>query len=409
MSDDRTNSGVDVAPTLRMNTKEIAEALEEVEVVDVAEGKGGARNGHTARTVPPDGEDVSFEDESSSPAAMAAPAPKAETPKGDLPPMRPRAPSVQGLPPAPPPPKRATVPDVGVLRPASKPAPAAPVAASEETPALRPSTLVIVPPHLGVTPPPPDPSVRRKARPWFEDLFNDDFLRTGAPITREQIGREVDFVEESLGIAKGGSILDVGCGTGQHAIELSRRGYEVVGLDLSLAMLARASDDAQDEGQHINFVQGDMREITFEDAFDGIFCWNTSFGFFEDDKNQHVVWRIHRALKKGGQFLLDVINRDFMVKQAPSLAWFEGDGCVCMDEMSMEWLTSRMRVKRTMMIEDGRSREIEYSIRVYSVHELGKMLNDVGFRVSEVSGRVATPGVFFGTESPRTLILAEKR
>jgi hypothetical protein len=68
-----------------------------------------------------------------------------------------------------------------------------------------------------------------------------------------------------------------------------------------------------------------------------------------------------------------------------------------------------MRVKRTMMMDDGRSREIEYSIRVYSLHELGKLLHDHGFRVCEVSGRVATPGVFFGCESPRTLILAEKR
>jgi len=48
-------------------------------------------------------------------------------------------------------------------------------------------------------------------------------------------------------------------------------------------------------------------------------------------------------------------------------------------------------------------------VRVYSLHELGKILHDAGFRVAEVSGRSSTPGVFFGNESPRTLILAEKR
>jgi hypothetical protein len=98
-----------------------------------------------------------------------------------------------------------------------------------------------------------------------------------------------------------------------------------------------------------------------------------------------------------------------LIRQAPSLAWFEGDGCICMDEMQIDWITSRMRVKRTMMMDDGRSKEIEYSVRVYSLHELGKILHDHGFRVAEVSGRTATPGVFFGNESPRTLILAEKR
>jgi len=60
-------------------------------------------------------------------------------------------------------------------------------------------------------------------------------------------------------------------------------------------------------------------------------------------------------------------------------------------------------------MDDGRSREIEYSIRIYSLHELGKMLHDSGFRVAQVSGRLATPGVFLGADSPRTLILAEKK
>jgi hypothetical protein len=118
---------------------------------------------------------------------------------------------------------------------------------------------------------------------------------------------------------------------------------------------------------------------------------------------------VHRALKSGGQFLLDVANRDFLLMQSPSLAWFEGDGCVCMDEMHVDWITSRMRVKRTMMLDDGRTKETEYSIRVYGLHELGKILHDSGFRVVEVSGRIATPGVFFGSDSPRVLILAEKR
>jgi hypothetical protein len=152
-----------------------------------------------------------------------------------------------------------------------------------------------------------------------------------------------------------------------------------------------------------------MREMTFEEAFDGVMCWNTSFGFFEEEKNVQVISRVHKALKKTGQFILEVINRDFLVHQAPSLAWFEGDGCVCMDEMQLDWMTSRMRVKRTMMMDDGRSKEIEYSVRVYSLHELGKILHDSGFRVCEVSGRVGIPGVFFGAESPRTMILAEKR
>jgi hypothetical protein len=65
-------------------------------------------------------------------------------------------------------------------------------------------------------------------------------------------------------------------------------------------------------------------------------------------------------------------------------------------------------VKRMVMLDDGRTREVEYSIRLYSLHELGRLLHDVGFKVTEVSGRTATPGVFLGAESPRLIVLAEK-
>jgi SAM-dependent methyltransferase len=294
-----------------------------------------------------------------------------------------------------PPPKDA--PKIGGMIPIVAPS------IGSQTPASGvPSPLAPPPLHEGLVP-------RRRARPWWEELFNDDFIRTMPKFTEEQVGAEVDFIEDSLGVARGGTLLDLGCGTGRQAVELSRRGYSVVGFDLSLSMLARAGEEAQEQNQKINFVQGDMREMTFEDAFDGIYCWGSSFGYFEEEKNAHVVGKIHKALRQGGQFLLDVVSRDFAIKQAPSLAWFEGEGCVCMDEMVVDWITSRMRVKRTMMLDDGRSKEIEYSIRIYSLHELGKMLHDHGFRVAEVSGRIQTPGVFFGPDSPRTLILAEKR
>jgi len=295
------------------------------------------------------------------------------------------APPVSSAPPAPPPAKKGAVPP-------------------------RPP-LVIVPPHVGsVAPQSAEPiGSRRKGRLWWEDFFNDDYLRTMEKITDEQIAREVDFIQDSLSVERGGAVLDLACGTGRHSIELGARGYEVVGFDLSLAMLARAGDDAQDRGVKLNFVQGDMRDMAFDEQFDGVFCWNTSFGYFEEEKNAQVVDRVHRALKAGGLFLLDVINRDFVIRQSPSLAWFEGDGCVCMDEMIIDFITSRMRVKRTMMLDDGRTREVDYSLRTYSLHELGKILHDHGFKVCEVSGRLAHPGVFFGNESPRTIILAEKR
>jgi SAM-dependent methyltransferase len=250
--------------------------------------------------------------------------------------------------------------------------------------------------------------VGKRARYWWDELFGDDFLRTMDRLTDAQIKNEVNFIEESLGVQKGGIILDLACGAGRHAVELGIRGYNVVGYDLSLAMLARAADEAQEKNQKLNFLHGDMRDMGFEEMFDGVYCWSTSFGYFDDEKNQLVAQKIHRALRSGGMLLLDVANRDFVTQRQPSLVWFEGEGCVCMDEMRVDFITSRLRVKRMVILEDGRTRELDYSIRLYTLHELGRMLHDVGFKVTEVSGHPATPGVFMGADSPRLIVLAEK-
>ena len=69
--------------------------------------------------------------------------------------------------------------------------------------------------------------------------------------------QEVDFVLEELSLQPGDSILDVGCGTGRHSIELAKRGYTVTGLDLSSEMLVRAADAAQAAGVNVDWIHSD--------------------------------------------------------------------------------------------------------------------------------------------------------
>jgi SAM-dependent methyltransferase len=293
--------------------------------------------------------------------------------------------------------------------------PSSPAASAPAVEAEGPGSEVKAPPPPPKRPAPPKlrdssrPRARRALkRPWWEDIFGEDFTRAVPRLSDKQVAREVDFIEESLGVAKGGVVLDLGCGAGHHAVDFASRGYGVVGYDLSVYQLALAADVAQERDQKINFLHGDMREMAFEAMFDGIYCWNTSFGYFEEEKNAAVAERIFRALKPGGMFLIDVANRDFAATYSPSQLWYEGDSCVCMDDMSVDFITSRLRVKRSVIFDDGRSRECSYSIRLYSLHELGKLLHDVGFRVTEASGHPSMPGVFFGEQSPRLIVLAQK-
>jgi SAM-dependent methyltransferase len=174
-------------------------------------------------------------------------------------------------------------------------------------------------------------------------------------------------------------------------------------------MLSRAADEAQDQGFKINFLHADMREMNFEGAFDAVLVWGTTLGYFDDDSNKAVLDRFHRALKPGGLLLLETVNRDFVIRSQPNLVWFQGDGCVVMEESSFNYIASRLAVKRNVILDDGRQRESMYSIRLYSLHELGQILHLRGFRVVEITGREAMPGVFFGADSPKLIILAERR
>jgi len=301
--------------------------------------------------------------------------------------------------PAPPP-----APPGAAVRP--PPAPPATPSAARITPPATPIAIAAAHPAAEVA---EQPKRKKRAKVWWEEFFDDDYLRTVRPPKQEQVVRQCNFLEYSLGLQKGATILDVGCGLGLQAVELAARGYVVVGLDLSLPMLSRAADEAQDREIKMNFLHGDMREMTFDGAFDAVLCVGTTFGYFDDDTNRLVLERMKRALKPRGLLMLDVVNRDFVVQGQPNLVWFEGDGCICMEETQFNYITSRLHVKRTVILEDGRQRENEYSIRLYPLHEVGQVMHQMGFRVAEVSGMEATPGVYFGATSPRLIILAEKR
>lgn len=299
--------------------------------------------------------------------------------------------------------------EAAAVAPAPAPAPS-PV---PEAPAPVPSTEA--PTSDGKKPPPPKrtvkpalPSAAVRRRPWWETLFGDDFARAHRSPTPRQLALEVNFMVTTLALTQNQVVLDLGCGQGEHAVELTRRGVAVVGYDLSVFQLAMAGDRAQQGGQKINFLQGDMREMAFDSMFDAVVCWDTTFGYFEEEKNLDVARRMLNGLKPGGSLLLHVMNRDFAATESPCNIWFEGDGCVCMDDVDFDWITSRLRVKRSLILDDGRSKELHYSVRLYNLSELGKLLHDVGFRVSFVSGDVSTPGAFFGPASPYIIIRAQR-
>ena len=249
---------------------------------------------------------------------------------------------------------------------------------------------------------------KKRLKPWFEEAFDEDYLRTLPFLTPEQTLREVEFLKDSFRLPREAELLDVGCGYGRHAIELGQGGYRVTGIDLSLPLLIRAADEAQRRSLSVNFVHADMREMAFDAQFDGVYSFLTSFGYFDEETNLKVATSIFRALKPGGRFLLDMLNRDYIVTDLPTRVWWEGEGCVVLEEVDFNYQTSRLMVRRSVVFQDGRQAEHEMSIRAYSLHEVGRLLRQAGFRILEVSGGIATRGNFFGAASRNVMVLCER-
>jgi SAM-dependent methyltransferase len=309
--------------------------------------------------------------------------------------------------------------------PKSEPPPAPPVAAKHPPappPAPRsksqdlPEAAKPVPPKA---PPPPavaavaqqrtEARERPRGKPWFVELFDEDYLRTLPFLTPQATQAEAEFVIEAMSLSPGAQVLDVGCGYGRHAMELAARGFHVVGLDLSTPLLVRGGEEAHRRGLTINFVRGDMRELDFEAQFDGAYCLFSTFGYFDDETNKKTAANIARALKPGGKILIEILNRDYVISDLPTRVWWEGDGCVVLEEVELNYFSSRIQVNRSVVFDDGRQLEQEISVRAYSLHEVGKLMHAAGFRVLEVSGAYQTRGRFFGNQSRHIIVLAERK
>ncbi len=311
-------------------------------------------------------------------------------------------------------------PDLGAVVPVQ----AAPPAAFAEKHAAPPPPPPAA--HKAHAPPSPPPKIKpappsqsstqskiegkgSRGKPWFVDLFDEDYLRTLPFLTPQATQSEAEFVIEAMGLSPGAQVLDIGCGYGRHAMELAARGFHVVGLDLSTPLLVRGGEEAMRRGLEINFVRGDMRELDFDAQFDGAYCMFSTFGYFDDETNKKTVSNIARALKPGGRVMIEILNRDYVIADLPTRVWWEGEGCVVLEEVELNYFSSRIQVNRSVVFDDGRQLEQEISVRAYSLHEVGKLMHAAGFRVLEVSGGYHTRGRFFGNQSRHIIVLAERK
>jgi SAM-dependent methyltransferase len=244
---------------------------------------------------------------------------------------------------------------------------------------------------------------------WPVAFFDDDYLRIYRPtFTAERTSAEVDFIESLLAVPKGARVLDLACGYGRHAIAMAARGYQVTGLDFNAGYLEIAAAEATAAGAPVTWRAGDMRALPFEREFDAVYSFFTSFGYFGDDENEQVLAGIARALQPGGRFLIDMMNRDWLLTHPEQRTWTQReDGSLFMEETSLELTASRV-VARQMLIDPQGGPQVtkEYFLRAYTCAELTALLRRQGLVVKDVYG--GTDRRPYDTEAHRLVLVAER-
>lgn len=145
---------------------------------------------------------------------------------------------------------------------------------------------------------------------WFEEWFDSPlYEKLYANRDEQEAAQLVEFLVNSLPLDECSTILDLGCGRGRHAINLSKKGYQVTGIDLSEQAIVTARKKANNlELEDINFEVRDMRN-PLPKTFDAIVNLFTTFGYFKsDEENAKVLESVNKMLKPGGIFVLDYLN-----------------------------------------------------------------------------------------------------
>ena len=244
--------------------------------------------------------------------------------------------------------------------------------------------------------------------PWYKTIFGEDYFRIYSHLTPERTAQEVEGIVTLLTLAPGGTILDLCCGHGRHAIPLAERGYRVTGLDLSEIFLRRAQSDARTRGVEVRWVHSDMRDVPFENEFDAVISIFTSFGYLEtEDDDQQVLRQVHKSLKPGGLFLLEMIHRESLMRRyAPHSINRHDDGLLILEEHRFDLLTSRNEVRITLLDPDGQRTEYRHAVRVYSLTELARMLQAANLVVQASYGGL--DGSRLTMDSRRLVALSRK-
>ena len=149
---------------------------------------------------------------------------------------------------------------------------------------------------------------------WYEHWFaSEDYLDVYQHRNDEDSEKVVKLILSNIELNEDANILDAACGAGRHAINFAKKGFNVVGFDLSRTLLEIARKESEGLNLELSLKYGDLRTFYSEQKFDLIVSLFTSFGYFDSDEENFIfIYNAYNMLKTGGYYVLDYLNKNYL-------------------------------------------------------------------------------------------------
>jgi D-alanine-D-alanine ligase len=218
------------------------------------------------------------------------------------------------------------------------------------------------------------------------------FLEEMIPQSKKEVNGICRILKKHK-ISKGGRILDFYCGIGRHSIEIAKRGFQVVGYDPSRLYIDYAKNWAQKQDHRVRsnlkFIHGDPVRIPSSlstTKFDAVIIMGSSIGFVSEKIDHLVMKNLAKIIKFGAILILEVENRDWSIGNFQSHGHRESESIEAIHEWKFNYESSETNSKSKFYKRINNDKrhlqivlELEVKLRLYSLHEIIKLLNNAGW------------------------------
>lgn len=214
---------------------------------------------------------------------------------------------------------------------------------------------------------------------WYDEFFfngwdviQDDF------ISPERTSAEIDFIDNFAKSRNYKKILDIPCGTGRVSIDLAKRGYNITGIDFNPNAVSKAKERCNIP--NAVWIEGDMREINYENQFDLVISMWGSLGYFTDEENIKFFHSVSKALTDKGAFIFDTNTLETISRKFQPSGINRINDNFILEERTLDLVNSRINAVWSFINSSGKRFERKSSIRLYSYKELLDILKKAGFK-----------------------------